>query len=48
VTAKIAGDLGISFEVTAEKPVLRLGSIRARPLQQIATGEAAPANPKSK
>jgi len=48
VAAKIVSDLGLSFDVTPKKPVLRLGSIRPRPLQQIAADESAPAHPKSR
>ena len=48
VAAKIATGLGVSFDVTPEKPVLRLGSIRPRPLQQIAVDDSAPAHPKSR
>ena len=48
--AKIAVDLGVSLDVTPEKPVVRLGSLTARPAQQIAaaTDISAPEHPKSR
>lgn len=46
---KIARDLGVSLDITAKRPVARLGSIRPHPSQQIAdAANAAPTNPKSK
>ncbi len=48
--AKIAVNLGVSLDVTPEKPVVRLGSLTARPAQQIAaaTDISAPEHPKSR
>ena len=34
--AKLARDLGVILDVTLKKPVVRLGSIRPRPAQQLA------------
>jgi hypothetical protein len=47
---KLSTELGVSLDVTPEKPVVRLGSLRPRQAQEIAAlgGAAAPANPKSK
>jgi len=47
--AKIAENLGVSLDITPEKPVIRLGTLRpVRPQQIAAAPEAAPAHPKSK
>jgi hypothetical protein len=47
--AKIAANLGVSLDITPEKPVIRLGTLRPLQAQQIAAApEAAPAHPKSK
>jgi hypothetical protein len=45
VAAKISVDLGIAVQVTADRPVVRLGSIQPRPVQRIAAAEFAPATP---
>jgi hypothetical protein len=39
--AKIASDLGIRIEVSAKRPVVRLGSIQARPQPRIASADTA-------
>ena len=43
--AKISSDLGIRFQVTADKSIVRLGSIRAAPQAQIASAAVPSANP---
>jgi hypothetical protein len=42
-TAKIATDLGINVQVSAERAVVRLGSIRVAPQPHLADASAAPA-----
>jgi hypothetical protein len=48
--AKISTDLGISLDVTPERPVVRLGSLRPRQDRELATAAAGAAagNPKSR
>ena len=43
--AKISSDLGVRFQVTADKSIVRLGSIRAAPQAQIASAAVPSANP---
>ena len=44
--AKIAGDLGVTLDVTQERPVVRVGAIQARLPARIASAERGkPASP---